>query len=245
MTKTIFTILLFAAIQQTFAQTISDCATCNRVVLSESQLKGKSLEELALLRNEILARKGYVFSSGKYSGYFEHQDWYKPVQSNSEIKLSDTETKNISLLKNLEAQEKTKRDKAISDLKELKNALNADNKTVIKKYLSKMSKEEYYGVLINKLKEILNKIDLDDINFNKKSGLYKVSIDNGFSISSYEIRFDYETVRIEGGMNSHSEIFGDFDDGYSDYMSEDEFLFWYIFKVTETGIIFDHWDVAG
>ena len=246
MKKNILVILIFLTSQNMFSQTILDCSTCNRVVLSENQLSGKSLEELALLRNEISARKGYVFSMPKYSQYFENQRWYKPVQSNTEIKFSEIENKNIDIIKKLEAREKTKRDRALTDLKELKNAVNSNNETVISKYLSKLSKgAENYNALISELKEAFVKIDLNNIHWNKKSGLYKVTIDDGYSISSYEILFSYDTVMIKFGMYAHSEIFGAFDDGYSDYMSEEEYLIWYVFKITENGIIFDHWDAAG
>ena len=246
MKKIIFAILIFTTIQNVFSQTISNCSTCSRVVLNENQLNRKSLEELALLRNEILARKGYVFSTEKYSRYFESQNWYKPVQSNSKIRLSEIENRNIEIIKQLETREKTKRNRAISDLKELKSALNTNNETVIGKYLSEIPREaEYYNAIISELKEALNKIDLNNIHWNKNSGLYKVTVDNGFSISSYEILFDYETIRIMSGMNSHSEIFGDFEDGYSDYMSEDEAQIWFVFKMTENGIIFERWDSAG
>ena len=253
MRKIIFTILIFTAIQNMFSQTISDCSTCSRVVLNENQLSGKSLEELALLRNEILARKGYIFSTERYWRYFGNQKWYKQVQSNDEIKLTEIENKNIEIIKKLEAREKTKRDRAISDLKELKSALNSNNKAVIRKYLSKIEEDKnlskieegFYNGFISGLKEVLNKIDLNDIHWTKNSGLYRVEIDNGFCISRYEILFEYETVRIMSGIDSHSEIFGDFEDGYSDYMSEYEHSAWVVFKITENGIIFDHWDGAG
>jgi len=218
-------------------------------VLNENQLSGKSLEELALLRNEIFARKGYVFSTEKYSMYFENQNWYKPLPSNAGIKFSDIENKNIEIIKKLEEREKTKRDRAINGLQELRTALNSNNETIINNHLSNLSRDEtykkYYNFLIRDLTETLNKIDLSNIHWNKNSGLYKVTIDNGFSISRYEILFDYDTVRIGYGMDSHSEIFGEFYDGYSDYMPEKEHQAWYIFKMTANGIIFDNLILAG
>lgn len=246
MKKNIFIVLFFIIIQNAFSQTISDCSTCGSVILNENQLKEKSLEELILLRNEILARKGYIFSTRKYAWYFKSKNWYKQTRSNTEIKLSEIENKNIETIKQLEKRENTKRDKALNNLRELKNALNSNKKDIINKYLSKILNDtEYYSSITNELKESLNKIDLNNIYWNKKSGFYKITIDNGFSISSYEILFDYETIRIKSGMNSHSEIFGNFGDGYSDYMSEDEYQIWFLFKMTENGIIFDYWRSAG
>lgn len=246
MRKIIFAMLVFATIQNMFSQTISDCSTCSDAVLNESQLKGKSLEELAMLRNEISARKGYVFSTWKYAQYFGNQAWYKPVQSNSEIQLSEIENKNIEIIKKLEATEKTKRENSIKDLKELKSALNANNKVIINKYLSELPKElDSYNSIIRALKETLNKIDLDNIHWDKKSGLYKVSIDNGYSISRYEILFEYETVKIESGVYSHSEIIEDSGDNYSGYTEAGESQIWFVFKITENGIVYDHWENAG
>ncbi|WP_177765739.1 hypothetical protein [Flavobacterium sp. I3-2] len=95
------------------------------------------------------------------------------------------------------------------------------------------------------LKTTLNYINLDGINWNKDSGLYSISLDDGFAVYKFAIRFFYDTVQIEYGMNSHSEIFGEFDDGYSDYQSEDEYQSWYIFKLTTEGIVFETDRVAG
>ena len=250
MKKVFFTVLIFLTSQNIFSQTISDCSICSHTVLKETQLNGKSLEELALLRNEISARKGYVFSTPKYAGYFANKDWYSPAQSNAEIELSVTENKNIEIIKKMEAVEKTKRDRALNDLKELKNALYFNDEIVINKYLSKLKKEiitaEGYNDLIDELKRGFNKIDLNDIHWNRDSGLYKITIDNGFSISRYEILFGYDTVKIlMSAIYAHSEIFGNFWDGYSDYMSEEEFQLWFVFKLTENGIVFDHWGAAG
>ena len=228
-----------------FSQTLENCATCSTTLLKENQLKGKSVEELALLRNEISARKGYVFSTAKYARYFENKGWYKPAQSNSEIVLSTIENQNSSLLKNIESKEVEKRNKALENLTELKKALNDKNQNVVAKYLDKIVKEEYFDNLKNDLKITLNHINLEDINWNKKSGLYKVSIDNGHHVSQYEILFEYDKVTLTNGVSQHSEIFGDFDDGYSDYMSEEEYQIWFVFKITENGIVFENFNGAG
>lgn len=228
-----------------YSQSIEDCSICHSTLLQNNQLQGKTLEELQLLRNEILARKGYVFSSDIYSKYFENQSWYKPVLSNDKIELNAIEKQNVELIKNFESKERFKRDKAVSNLKELKSGLNEDNSKVISNYLSKLKSDEYYNESLKELKDALNKIDLDNIHWNKKLGLYRVSIDNGYSISSYEILFRDGQVKIRSGMNSHSSIFGEFDDGYSDYVSENESQTWWIFNLTDNGIEFDHWDGAG
>lgn len=245
MKKKFIILLLLAITLDVFSQSINDCSSCSLEILKEKQLAGKSLEELALLRNEIFARKGYNFNSDKLSRYFETQNWYKTVNSNQKIFFSEIESKNIELIKSLESKEKTKRDYAIRDLKELKNALNTNNKKILSKYLKKLENTEYYQSQLDELKTTLNYINLDGINWNKNSGLYSIKLDNGSAIYNYSIRFSNETVQIENGMNQHSEIFGDFDDGYSDYQSEDEYQSWYIFKLTPDGILFEIYRVAG
>lgn len=241
----VLTILFLTSSQFLYSQILENCSTCNSTLIQNKQLEDKSLEELQLLRNEILARKGYVFSSDLYWRYFEDQPWYKPDSSNEKIDLNAIEKQNVELIKNLEAKEKSKRETSISDLKALKKGLNDNDEKVISKYLSKLKSDGYYKSLIAELKFTLNKIDLSDIHWNRKSGLYKVSVDNGYSISSYEILFQDGQIKIQCGMNSHSSIFGEFFDGYSDYMSENESQTWFVFNQTDSGIVFDFWTGAG
>ena len=236
-------VLLISTIS--FSQTLEDCSSCSTALIKENQIKGKSAEELALLRNEIVARNGYVFSTAKYARYFEGEDWYKPASSNSEIILSNIENQNVSFLKNAESNELERRNKALKDLTQLKKALNDKNKSIIANYLHKIVNENYFDDLETDLKSNLNHINLEDINWNKSSGLYKVLIDNGHTISHYEILFEYDKVTLTSGRTKHSEIFGDFDDGYSDYMSEEEYQIWFVFKMTENGIVFENFNGAG
>lgn len=50
----------------------------DREYITESDLIGKSMYEVALIRNEIYARHGYIFNTEPYKSYFESQDWYVP-----------------------------------------------------------------------------------------------------------------------------------------------------------------------
>ena len=230
------------------AQPIKDCFSCDKKYLTEEELTGKSLEELALLRNEIYARKGYVFQNRMYQNYFEYRKWYKIAASNSDVKLSKIELQNVDLFKSLETKLQKKRDFAIRDLKRLKQAVNNNDEAEIDKYLIDLKEENlkmYYSDFLSDIKSTLNYIDLDDINWNKGRGLYKVTIDNGYNISCYQISIEQDIITITCGNQSHSEIFGDFDDGYSDYMSESESSFWWIFEMQENGIKFKHFGAAG
>lgn len=67
-------------------------------LVDEAMLKGLSLHELRLLRNEIYARRGRQFKTEWLSQYFYSQPWYDPREDNSEPELSDTEKKNIETI---------------------------------------------------------------------------------------------------------------------------------------------------
>ncbi|WP_289045321.1 YARHG domain-containing protein [uncultured Olleya sp.] len=71
--------------------------------LSEEVLKTKPKEELRLLRNEIFARKGYVFKSEDLNIYFKTKTWYTP-DANVKVTLSDEEQSYIDKIKNIESQ---------------------------------------------------------------------------------------------------------------------------------------------
>lgn len=210
---------------------------------TEKELTTMSVEELALLRNEVLARKGYVFSNGIYSSYFEMQKWYNPAKSNNLIVLDANENAQVDLIKKIENQKKAMRTKAISDLKEIKKAVNANNKALFDKYV--FDKENRDANLMDSFKTILNTCNLDGINWTKNQGLYKVTIDNGDAVSVIYIKFSNTQVILSEGRIEHSEIFGDFSDGYSSYESESEYTQWFYFNITEQGLKFVKWDMAG
>ena len=62
-------------------------------------------EQLRLMRNEILARHGYVFKSKDLKDYFSSKPWYHPGTNNNNIKLSVIEQTNLELIKSEEAVE--------------------------------------------------------------------------------------------------------------------------------------------
>ncbi|HVF44539.1 MAG TPA: YARHG domain-containing protein [Pyrinomonadaceae bacterium] len=67
-------------------------------LVDEAMLRGLSLHELRLLRNEIYARRGRQFRTEWLSQYFYSQPWYDPREDNAEPELSDTEKKNIETI---------------------------------------------------------------------------------------------------------------------------------------------------
>jgi hypothetical protein len=69
----------------------------NRLV-TEEMLKGLSLYELRLLRNEVYARRGRAFRTEWLSQYFYSQPWYDPREDFTEPELSATEKTNIETI---------------------------------------------------------------------------------------------------------------------------------------------------
>ena len=72
----------------------------NNLILS---LQSLNKFDLRLLRNTILARKGYIFRDKKLVNYFNQVEWYRPQQNI--ISLSDQEEKIISTIKSIEIGE--------------------------------------------------------------------------------------------------------------------------------------------
>lgn len=74
-------------------------------ILNKEDLENKSPSELRILRNEIFARKGYIFKSEDLLKYFNEFEWYKPnIKKIEDIKLSVVEKYNIKKIKEAENQ---------------------------------------------------------------------------------------------------------------------------------------------
>lgn len=71
--------------------------------LTPSDLEGCPKKELRLMRNTIYARHGYTFQSPDLQEYFAQFDWYVPTTNVvPEYDMSETELKNIALIKKYE-----------------------------------------------------------------------------------------------------------------------------------------------
>lgn len=71
---------------------------------TEEELSGYDKETLGFMRNEILARHGYVFKKDQYKNHFGSQDWYTPNPDFYYGLLSDIEMQNVETIKKLEAK---------------------------------------------------------------------------------------------------------------------------------------------
>ena len=75
----------------------------SNTLLHGSELNNYDKPTLRLIRNSILARRGYVFQSRDLKEYFGKEPWYIPADSNDDILLSLLEQLNIELIKYREA----------------------------------------------------------------------------------------------------------------------------------------------
>lgn len=95
------------------AISIGDMENFQAVALTEDLLKGLSLMELRMIRNEIWARRGRRFETPGIRQYFEWRDWYKPLKDQRKVRLSPIEEQNVNLIL---AQEAKIREKLSTDV---------------------------------------------------------------------------------------------------------------------------------
>ncbi|SRR5581483_4718182 len=67
-------------------------------LISESMLRGLSLHELRLLRNEIYARHGRIFKTLWIQQYFGFQPWYDPKEDFKDEEISGPDKTNIETI---------------------------------------------------------------------------------------------------------------------------------------------------
>ena len=68
----------------------------NEKEIKQSELQGKSLQELRIMRNEIFARHGYIFKSDDLTNYFSAKDWYTPKFDDVNHLVTEIEKNNIA-----------------------------------------------------------------------------------------------------------------------------------------------------
>jgi len=67
-------------------------------LISEAMLRGLSLHELRLLRNEIYARHGRIFKTIWIQQYFSGQPWYDPKEDFKDEEISGSDKTNIETI---------------------------------------------------------------------------------------------------------------------------------------------------
>lgn len=71
-------------------------------LLTPEDLYGMSKWDLRVMRNEILARYGYIFKTAEMRNYFSSQSWYEPRYTEVNYMLTSLEWENIKLIKRYE-----------------------------------------------------------------------------------------------------------------------------------------------
>ncbi len=64
--------------------------------VTADELKYLSTHELAVARNEIYARHGYIFVSDEWKDFFINEDWYTPTTSS--VTLNSIEEYNVGMI---------------------------------------------------------------------------------------------------------------------------------------------------
>ena len=86
------------------AVAVGDMDKFQNVLLTEEILKGLSMNDLRLVRNEFWARRGRKFTTPGFKQVFEWRDWYKPAKDQKKVKLNEIEQQNVKLIESLEAR---------------------------------------------------------------------------------------------------------------------------------------------
>jgi len=74
-------------------------------VFEKEELIHKTEEELDIIKNEIFASHGYVFTTKRWQEYFETKSWYIPSDKDAVNKLTAIEKKNIELILSIRKDE--------------------------------------------------------------------------------------------------------------------------------------------
>ncbi len=74
--------------------------------LTPADLQGRTLRELALMRNTIYARAGHPFRKKWLHEYFTAQPWYKPLAKDDDSKITRVDRANVALIAQAEQGQK-------------------------------------------------------------------------------------------------------------------------------------------
>ncbi|WP_299242186.1 YARHG domain-containing protein [uncultured Aquimarina sp.] len=226
-------ILLFLFIITTHLQAqLADCSSCDTITYTTKDIAKNSLYDLQLLRNEIFARHQYIFKDERLLEFFQEYLWYQPDYNNpAEVNLNAIENANITLFKTAEGRVKKKRQRLFSELNELKRVLKQKDTVTIGLFLDDgLSNEVNLIGAMNELSTIFSKIDLKNVNWYKDEALFKMSVDDGFSVNITYLRINGSEVILSTGDIKHSEIMEEPFKYGSGYYSESEYNSMWVFK---------------
>lgn len=73
-------------------------------LLTTSEVIHYKIDEIKLMKEEILAENGFIFSDLSTQNYFEKQSWYTPMLEYNDSLLTDIEHMNFNLLSKIEKE---------------------------------------------------------------------------------------------------------------------------------------------
>jgi YARHG domain len=239
---TLFLILMLF-VPKGIAQNGFDCTTCSTKLITKEQIKDLSIDEIRLLTNEIYARNGFVFENNRFQEYFSEKSWYKRIENNKSIQLNEIEKKNIAFFQERTKLLKSERTNSLNQLKELQKLVLSNNLVNLKNQFGYKPEVQYND--LKSFKIVFSKINLDDINWYKNTGIHKVHVDNGFVVIEYSIKIEGDMVNLIYNFTTHSEIIKDFD-VFTDYHSENiETMYNWQFELTNNKLKFIRLAIAG
>jgi hypothetical protein len=74
--------------------------------IAKSDLDGRTLRELAVMRNTLYARAGHPFRKKWLHDYFAAQPWYKPLAKDDDSKITKVDRANATLIAQAEQSQK-------------------------------------------------------------------------------------------------------------------------------------------
>lgn len=239
------TIMFFVVFSiNAMAQTLKDCSTCSTQTIQTDQIKDLSIDEIRLLTNEIFARNGYVFENGRFQYYFEGKSWYKSKNDNKKVTFNNVEEQNIKLFQEKTKQLKSEQEELVKQLKQFKALVISDNKAELKSKFNFFYENPKDDFEPEYLKEVLKKIDFDDVNYYKNKGLHSLMTDNGFVKIVNELSIEGNNVTFSYNYMAMSEIIEDFNE-FTDYHSESEFSYNWQFQFKNNKLKFIRLAIAG
>ncbi len=229
---------------------VENCAKCDKKIYTEKEIQSLSLLELKILRYEIYARHNAKFEDVRLSEHFLKYDWYKPMIATNQVKLNNTELRNIQTFKKRE-QEKEKAQKIIiQELKKLKKVVvNNDTDAVKSVFIPNkiyFTPEEDIKIITNSLKDILQKINLNDVNWFNESAFFQVLTDNGYMVNETSLKIDKTIIELNFNDMKHSKLLEGKAFNYgSSYISEKEYAIHLIFELKKNKLVLVNVWVAG
>ncbi len=181
----------FKLLQKTgYIITDIDNPSTSVILLTDWKIKNYTLKDLRILRNEIFARKGFIFKSKDLKEHFSQFPWYKPKYTDVTDSLSMIEKANIQIILSVE---KEKKEKIRTQRSRAQNVLNG--------FFIRLKKEEIISMIgSNKISDTTYKApeDCKNIGIIGLNGLFLIQAEISMQklLGTYSNYFIYDSMPI-------------------------------------------------